>query len=230
VSAIDITERKQHEDELRRSRARLVATADAERRRLERNLHDGAQQRLVTLALALRLVEQMLTRDPATATQILREASVELAEALQELRELARGLHPAVLTDRGLGAALEALAERSTVPVELRLELEGRLPAGVEVAVFYVVSEALTNVAKYAGATAALVHVVDAGDHVLVVVADDGVGGADPDEGTGLRGLVDRVAALDGRLEVLSPVGGGTRVQATLPLAEVREAVPQEAG
>jgi len=172
----------------------------------------------------------MLVRDPKTATQILREASNELAEALKELRELARGLHPAVLTDRGLEAALEALAERSTVPVELRLELEGRLPAGVEVAVFYVVSEALTNVAKYAGATAALVHVADAGDHVLVVVADDGVGGADPDDGTGLRGLVDRVAALDGQLEVVSPVGGGTRVHATLPLVEVREAVPQEAG
>jgi PAS domain S-box-containing protein len=230
VSAVDITERKQHEDELRRSRARLVATADAERRRLERNLHDGAQQRLVTLSLALRLVERMLARDPKTATQILREASNELAEALKELRELARGLHPAVLTDRGLGAALEALAERSTVPVELRLELDGRLPTTVEVAVFYVVSEALTNVAKYAGATAALVHVVDAGDHVLVAVADDGIGGAEPDEGTGLRGLVDRVAALDGQLEVISPVGGGTRVHATLPLVEVREAVPQEAG
>jgi PAS domain S-box-containing protein len=230
VSANDVTARKRDEDELRRSRARLVATADSERRRLERNLHDGAQQRLVTLSLALRLVEQMLVRDPKTATQILREASNELAEALKELRELARGLHPAVLTDRGLEAALEALAERSTVPVELRLELEGRLPAGVEVAVFYVVSEALTNVAKYAGATAALVHVADAGDHVLVVVADDGVGGADPDDGTGLRGLVDRVAALDGQLEVVSPVGGGTRVHATLPLVEVREAVPQEAG
>jgi PAS domain S-box-containing protein len=230
VSANDVTARKRDEDELRRSRARLVATADAERRRLERNLHDGAQQRLVTLSLALRLVEQMLVRDPKTATQILAEASNELAEALKELRELARGLHPAVLTDRGLEAALEALAERSTVPVELRLELDRRLPTGVEVAVFYVVSEALTNVAKYAGATAALVHVADAGDHVLVAVADDGVGGADPDDGTGLRGLVDRVAALDGRLEVISPVGGGTRVHATLPLVEVRAAVPQEAG
>jgi PAS domain S-box-containing protein len=230
VSANDVTRRKRDENELRRSRARLVATADAERRRLERNLHDGAQQRLVTLALALRLVEQMLGRDPKTATQILREASNELAEALKELRELARGLHPAVLTDRGLGAALEALAERSTVPVEVRLEVEGRLPAGVEVAVFYVVSEALTNVAKYAGATAALIQVVDEGDRVVVVVADDGVGGADPDDGTGLRGLVDRVAALDGRLEVISPAGGGTQVTAVLPLVEVREAVPQEAG
>jgi PAS domain S-box-containing protein len=230
VSANDVTRRKRDENELRRSRARLVATGDAERRRLERNLHDGAQQRLVTLSLALRLVEQMLTRDPATATQILQEASNELAEALKELRELARGLHPAVLTDRGLGAALEALAERSTVPIELRLEVEGRLPTGVEAAVFYVVSEALTNVAKYAGATAALVEVVDEGDHLLVVVADDGVGGAEPDDGTGLRGLVDRVAALDGRLEVVSPVGGGTRIHAVLPLVEVREAVPQEAG
>jgi len=172
----------------------------------------------------------MLERDPKTATQILHEASNELAEALKELRELARGLHPAVLTDRGLGPALEALAERAMVPVELRLELEGRLPAGVEVAIFYVVSEALTNVAKYAGATSALVRVVDAGDHVSVVVADDGAGGADPREGTGLRGLVYRVAALDGRLEVESPPGAGTRILATLPLVEVREAVPQEAG
>ena len=230
VCANDITARKRDEDEIRHSRARLVATADAERRRLERNLHDGAQQRLVTLSLALRLVEQMLVRDPKTATEILHEASNELSEALKELRELARGLHPAVLTDRGLGPALEALAERSTVPVELSLELNGRLPAGVEVAIFYVVAEALTNVSKYAEATAALVHLADGGDHVSVVVADDGRGGADPSGGTGLRGLVDRVAALDGRLEVESPVGAGTRVLATLPLARVREAVPQEAG
>jgi PAS domain S-box-containing protein len=230
VCANDITKRKRDEDEIRRSRARLVATADAERRRLERNLHDGAQQRLVTLSLALRLVEQMLQRDPKTATDILHEASNELAEALKELRELARGLHPAVLTDRGLGPALEALAERSTMPVELRVELDGRLPTGVEVAIFYVVAEALTNVAKYAGATAALVHVQAEPGSVSVVVADDGMGGADPSDGTGLRGLVDRVAALDGRLEVESPPGGGTRILATLPLAEVRQAVPQNAG
>jgi PAS domain S-box-containing protein len=229
VVAIDITERKENEDELRRSRARLVAAADEERRRLERNLHDGAQQRLVTLSLALRLVEQMLGRDPSTAGQILGEASNELGEALKELRELARGLHPAVLTDRGLGPALEALAERATVPVELRVELDGRLPGGVEVAIFYVVSEALANVAKYAGASSALVEVVEDGSCVSVVVADDGAGGADPADGTGLRGLVDRVAALDGRLEIVSPAGAGTRILATLPLAEVREAVPQEA-
>jgi len=230
IGANDITERKQNEDEIRRSRSRLVAAAVEERRRLERNLHDGAQQRLVTLSLALRLVEQMLRRDPTTAGQILSEASNELAEALKELRELARGLHPAVLSDRGLEPALEALAERATVPVELRVELDERLPAGVEVAIFYLVSEALTNVAKYAEARSALVEVVAADDQVSVVVADDGAGGADPAEGTGLRGLVDRVAALDGRLEVVSPPGAGTRILATLPLVEVREPVPQEAG
>jgi PAS domain S-box-containing protein len=230
IGANDITERKRNEDEVRQSRARLVAAAVEERRRLERNLHDGAQQRLVTLSLALRLVEQMLVRDTKTATEILHEATNELAEALKELRELARGLHPAVLTDRGLGPALEALAERATLPVELQLEVDGRLPAGVEVAIFYVVAEALTNVAKYAEATSALVQVVDEGACVSVVVADDGAGGADPSEGTGLRGLVDRIAALDGRLEVVSPPGRGTRILATLPLSEVREAVPQEAG
>jgi signal transduction histidine kinase len=135
-----------------------------------------------------------------------------------------------VLTDRGLGPALEALAERATVPVELRVELDGRLPQSVEVAIFFVVSEALTNVAKYADATAALVEVAVDQARVTVAVTDDGRGGADPREGTGLRGLVDRVAALDGRLDVASPPGAGTRITATLPLAEVREAVPQEAG
>ena len=231
VCANDITARKRDEEELRRSRARLVEAGDAERRRLERNLHDGAQQRLVTMSLALRLIEQMLDRDPATAKQILHEASGELSEALQELRELARGLHPAVLTDRGLPAALEALAERATVPVELQLDVERRLPSSTEVAIFYVVSEALTNVAKYAGATAAVVRLTESGGTVEVLIADDGIGGANPAEGSGLRGLVDRVAALDGRLTVDSPIGAGTEIRATFPpAAGVRSAVPEEAG
>jgi PAS domain S-box-containing protein len=230
VSAVDVTKRKRDEDEIRRSRARLVAAGDAERRRLERNLHDGAQQRLVSLSLALRLAEAKVERDPAEARRILAGAGDDLGLALQELRELARGLHPAVLTDRGLGAALEALAERSTVPVDLELELKRRLPEGVEVAVFYVVSEALANVAKYSAASTARVRVVDEGDRVAVQVEDDGIGGADPAGGTGLHGLADRVAALDGAIVVESPLGEGTRIAATFPLEQVREAVPQETG
>jgi signal transduction histidine kinase len=230
ICGIDITRRKRDEDEVRRSRARLVEAADAERRRLERNLHDGAQQRLVSLSLALRLAEAKLRADPEAASAILAGAGEELALALQELRELARGLHPAVLSDRGLAAALEALAERSIVPVALDVGLDGRLPDQVEVAIFYVVSEALANVAKYAGASGASVRVAHDLDTVVVEVADDGVGGARPAQGSGLRGLADRVEALDGRLGVESPDGGGTRVVATIPLAGVRQPVPQDAG
>jgi len=217
ICGTDVTERKRNEDEIRRSRARLVEAADAERRRLERNLHDGAQQRLVSLSLALRLAEAKLA-DPEAAAEILQGAGAELSLALQELRELARGLHPAILTDRGLDAALESLAERSPVPVTLELSVDGRLPGPVEVAIFYVVSESLANVAKYSGADAAVVRVATNGSRVTVEVADDGVGGADPAHGSGLRGLVDRVDAVDGRLSVESPRGGGTRVVADLPL------------
>jgi len=218
ICGTDITGRKHAEDEVRRSRARLVEAADAERRRLERNLHDGAQQRLVSLSLALRLAEAKLA-DPEAAAQILEGAGTELSLALQELRELARGLHPAILTDRGLDAALESLAERSPVPVTLELDLDGRLPGAVEVAIFYVVSESLANVAKYSGAGSAVVRVAKNGERVRVEVADDGVGGADPAHGSGLRGLVDRVDAVDGHLAVDSPRGGGTRVVADLPLS-----------
>jgi signal transduction histidine kinase len=235
VAANDITKRKRDENELRQSRARLLEAADAERRRLERNLHDGAQQRLVSLSLALRLVEQMLERDPHTAAEVLGAAAEELALALQELRELARGLHPAVLTDRGLAAALEALAERAPLPVEVEVELAERLPEPVEVAIYYVVSEALANVSKYAGASAAAVRVGCAAGMVAVEVSDDGAGGADPGGGSGLRGLVDRVEALEGRLRVDSPPGQGTRVLATIPVRELQTsevwlAVPQDAG
>ena len=230
VVGTDVTRRKRDEDELRQSRARLVEAADAERRRLERNLHDGAQQRLVSLSLALRLVSQMVGRDPKTASGILEAAMTELSLALQELRELARGLHPAVLTDRGLDPALESLAERSPLPVQVAVELDGRLPAPVEVAIYYVAAEALTNVAKYAAAASATVTVRRVRHEVVVEVADDGAGGADPDGGTGLRGLADRVAALEGRFRVDSPAGVGTRIVAAIPLAEVREPVPQDAG
>jgi signal transduction histidine kinase len=227
---MDITRRKRAEDELRRSRSRLVDAADAERRRLERNLHDGAQQRLVSLSLALRLAESKLRADPEAASAILGGAGEELAHALQELRELARGLHPAILSDRGLAAALEMLAERASAPVELEVGLDERLPDPVEVAIFYVVSESLANIAKHADATAVTVRVGLVGDAVVVEVADDGLGGADEREGSGLRGLSDRVESLDGRLVVASPVGGGTRVVATLPLPRVRQPVPSDVG
>jgi PAS domain S-box-containing protein len=220
ISGVDITERKQQADELRASRSRIVEAGDAERRRLERNLHDGAQQRLVSLSLALRLAQSRLRDDPDGAEQLLAGAGEELTHALAELRELARGIHPAVLTDRGLPAALEALAARAPLPVELSTELEERLPGPVEAAAYYVVAEALTNVAKYAEASAVQVRAERSNGRVLVEVADDGVGGADPALGSGLRGLADRVEALDGRLEVASATGAGTRVTAVIPLSE----------
>jgi PAS domain S-box-containing protein len=228
ICGMDITARKRDEEELRRSRSRLVDAADAERRRLERNLHDGAQQRLVSLSLALRLAESKLRADPEAASTILGGAGEELALALQELRELARGLHPAILTDRGLAPALETLAERATVPVEVEVDLDRRLPGPVEVAIFYVVSESLANIAKHAGANAVTVRVSHTDDAVVVEVADDGVGGADERLGSGLRGLSDRVEALGGRLGVESPGGAGTRVMARMPLARVRQPVPSD--
>jgi len=217
VTGIDVTERTAYEDELRRSRARIVEAGDAERRRLERNLHDGAQQRLVSLSLSLRLAQARLTSDPAAAGELLTGAGVELAHALEELRELARGIHPAVLTDRGLGPALASLADRAPLPVELDQVPSERLPPPVEAAAFYVVAEALTNVAKYADATSVRVSVARLDGHAVVEVADDGRGGADPAQGTGLRGLVDRVEALNGRLHVESPAGHGTRIRAEIP-------------
>jgi PAS domain S-box-containing protein len=230
LCGMDITRRKRAEEELRRSRSRLVDAGDAERRRLERNLHDGAQQRLVSLSLALRLAEAKLRADPEAASTILSGAGEELALALQELRELARGLHPAILTDRGLAPALETLAERGSVPVDVDVDLDRRLPGPVEVAIFYVVSESLANIAKHAYASAVTVRVSHSDDAVVVEVADNGVGGADDALGSGLRGLSDRVEALDGRLVVESPAGAGTRVVATMPLARVRQPVPSDAG
>ena len=206
-------------EELRASRSRIVRAADDERRRLERDLHDGAQQRLVSLALNLRLASSKLDSDPAAARDLLEESASELGEATTELRELARGLHPAVLSDRGLRPALEALAGRAPVPVELGEPPAERLPAAVESASYFVVAEALTNVARYANASRAEVSVGRSDGQVEVEVRDDGVGGADPDAGSGLRGLADRVAALDGRLEIVSPHGGGTTVRAVIPCA-----------
>jgi PAS domain S-box-containing protein len=204
-------------DELTASRARIVQAGDAARRRFERNLHDGAQQRLVTLSLSLRLAQAKLHDDPAAAQALLESSSQELAAALEELRELARGLHPAVLTDRGLEAALEALADRAPVPVVLDHVAEGRLPPPVEAAAYYVVAESLTNVAKYAEASSARVRVEQQNGYAIVEVEDDGVGGVDITRGSGLRGLADRVEALDGRLIVSSEAGHGTRVRAEIP-------------
>jgi PAS domain S-box-containing protein len=213
----DITHRRRQDEEIRASRARIVAAGDEARRRLERNLHDGAQQRLVALSLALRLAQSKLTTDPEAATAVLDSAREELSAALDELRELARGIHPAVLTDRGLPAALEALASRSPIPVEIEAP-EEELPRPVEAAAYYVVAEALANVAKYAGASGATVRICREDGRALVEVGDDGVGGADPAAGTGLRGLSDRVEALGGTLTVDSPEGGGTRVSVEIPL------------
>jgi signal transduction histidine kinase len=206
-------------EELRRSRARIVEAGYAARRRLERDLHDGAQQRLVALALDLRLARSKLEKDPAAAAELLDASIAELSQATQELRELARGIHPAVLTDRGLGPALDALATRAPLPVELGEVPEARLPEPVETAAYFVVAEALTNVARYADATHARVNVERANGTLCVEVADDGVGGADPAAGTGLRGLEDRLAALDGRLTVTSPSGTGTVIRAEVPCA-----------
>ena len=220
LSGADVTDRKRQEAEVRASRSRIVAATDAARRRLERNLHDGAQQRLAALSLSLRLAESRLPDEAEKALEILAAARVELTQALEELRELARGLHPNVLTDRGLGPALESLVIRSPIPVEIDVADE-RFPPAVEAAAYYVAAEALANVAKYADATLAEVRVADDDDgaSIVVEVVDDGVGGADPARGSGLVGLVDRVESLDGTFAVESPPGGGTRIRATIPTA-----------
>ena len=231
VAYTDITERKAQaaevhrlNDELRArveelaaSRARIVAAGDVERRRLERNLHDGAQQRLVALSFQLRLAVAKLDADPAGARALLGDAGEELARALQELRELARGLHPALLTDRGLRAAVDALAARSPLPVELDEIPDERLPEPVEAAAYYLVAEALTNVAKYARASLVRVRITAGDGDVVVEVSDDGVGGADPAGGSGLRGLADRVEALGGTLAIDSTAGAGTVLRAEIP-------------
>jgi signal transduction histidine kinase len=205
--------------ELRASRARIVTAGDDERRRLERDLHDGAQQRLLSLGLALHLARQQLGPDVNGAAEILAEADGELRAAIDELRELAHGIHPAVLTEQGLAPALRNLAERSPVPVTIVDLPDERLPAPAEAAAYFMVSEALANVAKYAQASRARVSVSRVDGLVLVEVDDDGIGGADPSRGSGLRGLSDRVQALDGRLEVTSPAGSGTHLHAEIPCA-----------
>ncbi|HSI79847.1 MAG TPA: sensor histidine kinase [Solirubrobacterales bacterium] len=211
-------------EELSASRARMIRFGMAERRRIERDLHDGAQQRLVSLALDLRLARETVRTDPDRADELLGAAADELTEALEELRELARGIHPALLSDRGLAPAIEALARRAPLPVEVDSRLNGGIPEAAELAGYFVVSEALTNVFKYARASRATVTIEErpgeeaARGSLLVAVTDDGVGGASVDGGTGLRGLADRIASLGGRFEVDSPAGRGTTVRARIPL------------
>ncbi len=207
----------QAREDLSASRARLVKAGDEQRRKLERNLHDGAQQRLVALALTLRLARTNLDSDPATTTKLLEGAREELDEALAELRELARGLHPAALTEQGLGPALAVVAERLPIPIELTAP-RGRVPAGLEATVYYIVSEALTNVAKHAEATQAKVTIACDPDAVRFEIVDDGRGGADPSAGSGILGLRDRAEAAGGTLFVVSPAGKGTTVTGRLPV------------
>jgi signal transduction histidine kinase len=205
-------------DDLRTARRRIVDAADAERRRIERDLHDGAQQRLVAMTLTLGLAESRIRSDPDSASKLIAQAREEAQQAISELRELARGIHPALLSERGLGAAVEALAARAPVPVEVSGAPPIRLRPAVEAAAYFVTAEALTNVAKYACATEAWVELALVDDCLRVSVRDDGVGGADPTAGSGLRGLHDRVDALDGTLEIESPPGEGTTLTVELPL------------
>ena len=203
--------------EVRASRARIVEAGDRERRRVERDLHDGAQQRLVSLSLELRVARNELAdvENPALRRSLDRAADEALA-ALAELRDLALGIHPLILTESGLGAAVESLADRTSVNVSVDVGPERFSPA-VEGAAYFVISEALANVTKYAQATTATVRVGGLDDHLTIEVADDGIGGADPHAGSGLRGLADRLAALDGTISVVSPIGGGTRISAQIP-------------
>jgi signal transduction histidine kinase len=205
-------------DDLRDARQRILAAAHEERRRIERDLHDGAQQRLVAVTLTLRLAESRLESDPASAKKLVSQAREEAQLAIDELRELARGIHPALLSDRGLAAALEALATRAPVPVQISGVPSAPLCQTVEACAYFVTAEALTNVAKYAQASEAFVHLSLEDDHLRLEVRDDGVGGADPSTGSGLRGLRDRVDALDGHLELDSPPGGGTTVTVEIPV------------
>jgi signal transduction histidine kinase len=222
VTAIvrDFTDQRAAEAELRRSRARIVEATDEERRRLERDLHDGAQQRLVSLSLALRLLRKRLEAGDGNseAIEAADEAALELKLAIQELRELARGIHPAILTEAGLGPAIAALAERSVVPTVVSEMPDRRLSSAVEATAYFVVSEALANVAKYASATQASVGAACRGSTLHVEVGDNGVGGADASRGSGIRGLQDRVAVLGGRVTIASPAGQGTLVVAEIPI------------
>lgn len=202
---------------LRASRARLVQTADAERRRLERDLHDGAQQRMLALGLALQLMRSHVEHDPAAAS-LLAEAQTELQHSLRELRELARGIHPAILTDQGLASAARTLASRAPIPVTVS-STEKRFPPAIETAAYFVIAEALTNIAKYADASKVSITIGQDNGYARIDVHDDGIGGADPAKGSGLAGLADRIGALDGRLTISSDARAGTCITAQIPCA-----------
>jgi len=214
-STVELHERV---DDLRDARARIIAAGDAERRRIERDLHDGAQQRLVALSLTLGMAEARLTSDPIAAAALIADARKESQLAMKELRDLASGLHPALLSERGLGPALEALASRAPVPTTVDGVPAQRLAQPVEATAYFITAESLTNVAKYAGATSASVSLTIEHGRLRLLIRDDGAGGADLSSGTGLRGLRDRVEALDGRLDIDSPPGLGTTVIAEIPL------------
>jgi signal transduction histidine kinase len=203
-------------DELHESRARVVRAGQDERRRLERNLHDGAQQRLISLSLDLKRLENRVGDDPDARAQI-DQARSEIATSLDELRTIARGLHPAVVSGHGLQVALDNLAAQAPVPVKLKTDLDGRMDDAAEVAAYYVVSESLANVGKHAQASSAEVSVARMDGNLVVDVVDDGVGGVDTEKGSGIRGLADRVEAHGGRLRVWTPGGGGTHVRAEIP-------------
>ena len=219
LCGLDVTARKQAEEEIRRSRARIVSAADAERKRLERNLHDGAQQNLVTVTHSIHLAARTLRADPDRAEEHLERALVELTTAHEELRELARGLHPQILSLQGLGPAVRALANRAPIAVTvITVDDTQRWHPLVESAAYFVVAESITNTLKYARATSATVRVAPRDEVLVVEVSDDGCGGAQPSDGSGLGGLRDRVEALDGLFVLESPAGAGTRIRAELPL------------
>jgi signal transduction histidine kinase len=206
--------------ELTASRARIVTAADAARRRFERNLHDGAQQRLVSLGLQLRTAEAALPPDWDALRKQVSDVIEGLRGVSEDLQEISRGIHPAILSRGGLGPALKTLARRSAVPVELCIGIDRRLPESIEVAAYYVVAESLTNAAKYAQASEVRVSVTADCANLHLSITDDGVGGADSGKGSGLIGLVDRVEALGGKLRVSSVVGSGTTLQATIPIEQ----------
>jgi signal transduction histidine kinase len=202
---------------LTESRSRVVDAVAEERRRIERDLHDGAQQRLVALAMDLGMAEGKFDKDPEAARALVRDAQAHAKLALSEMRQLVRGIHPSILTDRGLDAAVSALAARSPIPARVQIDLPQRLPETIESNAYFVIAEALTNIAKHSKATKAQIRVVREGSELIIEVADDGIGGAMLSAGSGLTGLRDRVAALDGRLRISSPVGGPTWIRAEIP-------------
>jgi len=208
---------EQRVDTLEVTRAQAVDAADAERRRIERDLHDGAQQRLVALAMDLGMAREKFDSDPEQSRRLIDEAHGEAKRALVELRDLAKGIHPTALTDRGLPGAVPALADRSPVPVAVHVDLTARPPASIEGMAYFIVSESLTNVAKHARATRASVDIRESAGRMTIVITDDGIGGADPLSGSGLRGLAERAASVDGRFEVSSPLGGPTVIRVELP-------------